>query len=232
MQMLHAIFVMSVVASSLMICEAQTPSPAPSQPAASALTSSSDILQPALDNVRQTIEGMRIDKWKRGTIRDEADANITTIHRDLQGTLPSLMKTADEAPATVSKVLPVSRNIDALYDVLVHVVEAARVVAPGDQVNQLQSAMDGLEKARVKLDEQLEQTAAAQEKQLGDLRSQVQTQAAQLHAAATPPPAPACPTPAPAKKKKPAAATAKKPAASTTTPNSTTSPAGSSTKPQ
>ena len=162
MKMFSTILVASVLASSLLICDAQTPSATPAQPAASAPATSSEILQPALDNVRRTLEGMRIDKWKRGSIRDEADANITTIQRDLQGTLPSLMKTADNAPATVSKVLPVSRNVDALYDVLVHVVEGARVVAPGDQVSQLQSAMDTLEKARVKLDEQLEQTAASQ----------------------------------------------------------------------
>jgi TolA-binding protein len=181
-----------------------------------------------LDNVRQTLEGVRIDKWKRGSIRDEADGNITTIQRDLQGTLPSLMKTADDAPTTISKVLPVSRNVDALYDVLVHIVEAARVIAPGDQVSQLQSALDKLEKARVKLDEQLEQTAASQEKQLSDLRNKIQAQAAQLHAAATPPPASACPAPAPVKKKKPAT-TAKKPAASTTNPSSSGS---TTTKPQ
>jgi hypothetical protein len=175
---------------------------------------------------------VRLEKWKRGTVREEAGTNIDAIQRDLRGTLPALLKEADAAPATLSKVLPVSRNVDALYDVLVHVVEAARVAAPADQVGQLQAAMDDLEKARVTLDTHIQDTAIAQEKQVVDLRSTVQTQEKSLRAAAaTPPSASACPAPAPAKKKKPAA---KKPATgtSTTPTNPATQSSGTTSKPQ
>jgi hypothetical protein len=188
--------------------------------ATSAFTPSapSDILQRSLDEVQQTVGGLKLDKWKRGTVRDEAGNNVDAIQRDLQGTLPSLLKDADTAPGSLSKVLPVSRNVDALYDVLVHIVEAARVSAPGDQVGALQATMADLEKARVKLGNQLVQIATVQEKQIVDLRTTVQTQAASLKAAATPPPAPKCPAPpAPAKKKRPVAKTTPttKPAAGT-----------------
>jgi hypothetical protein len=100
---------------------------------------------------------------------------------------------------------------------MVHLVEGSRVAAPGDQVGQLQTTLADLEKARVRLGNQLVQTATVQEKQIVDLRTTVQTQAASLRAAATPPPAPKCPTPtAPAKKKRPAAkSTTAKPAAGT-----------------
>jgi hypothetical protein len=167
--------------------------------------------------VQQTIGGLKLDKWKRGSVRDEAGTNVDAIQRDLQGTLPSLLKEADSAPGSLSKVLPVSRNVDALYDVMVHLVEGSRVAAPGDQVGQLQTTLADLEKARVRLGNQLVQTATVQEKQIVDLRTTVQTQAASLKAAATPPPAPKCPTPtAPAKKKRPAAkSTTAKPAAGT-----------------
>ena len=192
----------------------------------------SDILLRSLDELKQTVGTLKIDKWKRGTVRDEAANNIDAIQRDIQGTLPSLLKEADAAPGSLSKVLPVSRNIDALYDVLVHVVEASRVSAPGDQVGALQATMGDLEKARVRLGNQLQQTAALQEKQMFDLRTTVQTQAASLKAAQTPPPAPKCPAvPAAAKKRKPAATGAnapKKPQAGTTT----NPPANAPAKPQ
>ncbi|MGA8086332.1 MAG: hypothetical protein WCA10_03445 [Terracidiphilus sp.] len=177
----------------------------------------SDILRRSLDEVQQTVGALKLDKWKRGTVRDEAQTNVDAIQRDMQGTLPSLLKEADSAPSSLSKVLPLSRNVDALYDVLVHLVEGSRVSAPGDQVGALQATLADLEKARVRLGNQLVQTAVVQEKQIVDLRTTVQTQAASLKAAATPPPAPKCPAPpTPAKKRRPAAkGTATKPAAGT-----------------
>jgi hypothetical protein len=229
--MIQAVIVTATLASSMLACEAQPAEGAnPQPPPPAAPTAPSEILKPALENIQQTINGLRLDKWKRGSIRDEADANLDTIQRDLKQTLPPLLETADGAPGTISKVLPVTRNTDAVYDVPVHVVEAARVVAPGDQVGALTQSLTRFEKARVALDEQLQQTATAQEKQIADLRGTVQAQAEKLHAAATPPPAPACPAPAPAKKKKkPAAATAPKPA---TNPTTTTTPSTPATKPQ
>ena len=212
---------------SLLLCSAQTTgssaTPAATNSGSSYYTPSapSDILQRALDEVKITVDGVRLDKWKRGSVRDEAGTNIEAIQRDLQGTLPSLLKDADSAPGTLSKVLPLSRNVDALYDVMVHVVEGARVVGTSDQVGQLQTALSDLEKARVTLDNQMQQVSEMQEKQVMDLRSTVQRQEASLRAAATPPPAPKCPAPTPTKKRRPKASTpTSKPAAgtSTTTP--------------
>jgi hypothetical protein len=203
-----------------LVCAGQTAGS--NAPAATAATTPftpsapSDILQRSLGEVQQVVSSLKLEKWKRGSVRDEAGTNVAAIQRDLDGTLPKLMKDGDSAPGTLSKVLPVARNVDALYDVLVHLVEQARVSAPGDQVGQLQTAMADLEKARVILGNQLQQTASLQEKQLGDLRTMVQTQAASLRAASTPPPAPKCPAPTPAKKKKvPAKTTTAKPAAGT-----------------
>ncbi|WP_348262428.1 hypothetical protein P8935_21850 [Telmatobacter sp. DSM 110680] len=216
-----------------LFCAGQTAAnSAPAVPAANAPvapftpSAPSDILQRSLGEVQQVVGGLKLDKWKRGSVRDEAQNNAAAIQRDLEGTLPKLIKDGDTAPGTLSKVLPVSRNVDALYDVLVHLVEGARVSAPGDQVGQLQTAMADLEKARVTLDNQLQQSATVQEKQIVDLRSTVQTQAASLKAASTPPPAPKCPAPAtPAKKKKTPAKT------TTTTGTTAKPPAGTSASP-
>jgi BRCT domain type II-containing protein len=185
----------------------------------------SDILQRALDEVRITVAQVRLDKWKRGSIRDEAGTNVDAIQRDMQGALPALLKDADAAPGTLSKVLPLSRNVDALYDVLVHLVEQARVSGPGDQAGQLQVAIADLEKARVILDNQIQQTADAQERQVVELRTTVQKQEESLRVASTPPPAPKCPAPAaPAKKKHHTTKSTTKPASGSSTSTTTSKP--------
>ena len=154
-------------------------------------------------------------------MRDEAGTIIDAIQRDLQGTLPALLKEADAAPGTLTKVLPLSRNVDALYDVMVHVVEASRMVGTGESVGQLQQALTDLEKARVVLDNQIQQTADMQEKQVVDLRSTALKLDASLRAAATPPPAPKCPAPTTTTRKKRAV----KPSGSTGTSNTNSKPA-------
>ncbi len=133
-------------------------------------------------------------------MRDEAGANVTDIEKDLQATLPPLVTEADRAPGAISKVLPVFRNVDALYDVLLRVVEASRVSAPAEQVTPLQESLISLGGARRKLAERLQEGAIAQEKQINDLRSTVQAQAAAAQAV-PPPPTPTCAPPATAARK-------------------------------
>jgi ABC-type Na+ efflux pump permease subunit len=168
-------------------------------------------LQPSLDAVLQTVTAVNLEKWKRGTVRDETGGHITAIEHDLQGNLPPLLQAADANAGTLSKVLPVARNIEALYDVLVSVVEAARVSGPADQVTQLEQALSGLGSALRSLDDRVQEIAAAQELETIGLRKSVQTlTAAKIAAAAAPPPqAKPCPAPAPARKprKKPPAGT-------------------------
>jgi len=218
MNISKAVILTSIFIAPALFCTGQTSANngSAASPAVAPFTPSppSDILQRSLGEVQQVVFSLKLDKWKRGSVRDEAGTNVAAIQRDLEGTLPKLIKDGDAAPGTLSKVLPVARNVDALYDVLVHLVEQARVSAPGDQVGQLQTAMADLEKARVTLDNQLQQVASVQEKQIVDLRTTVQTQAASLKAASTPPPAPKCPAPTPAKKKK-------VPAKTTTAPGTT-----------
>jgi hypothetical protein len=190
------------------------------------MSAPSGILQPSLDAVQQTLASVKVEKWKKGSVRDEAGTDIHSILRDMQVNLPPLLKEADAAPGSLSKVLPVSRNVDALYDVLLRVVEAARMAAPDEQANQLRQALSGLGNARLDLDKRIQEEAAAQETQLSDLQASVQKQAA--FKCPAPPAAPACPAPAPAKKpkKKPS------PSATTTTPptNNLSNPATGSPK--
>jgi len=177
-------------------------------------------LQPALGAVHQAVDAVRIDKWKKGNIRDEAAQNISQIQKDIDATLPPMLQNADTAPTTLSTLLPVSRNISALYDVLLRVVEASRVVAPDEQVDQLQKSLVTLGNARLAFGERMQTAAVAMEKQVTDLRATVQTQADKIAATPTPAAFPCTPTPKSSPKK-----STRKPLAAKTTGTKTTTPA-------
>ena len=172
MSISNAFLIVVTFGSICVVTPAQTPTGGmPVQGASSAQPAPSGLLQPALDQVRQTVSALKVDKWKRGTVRDEARDHIGAILRDLQTTLPPLLDTADASPGTSSKMLPVSRNIAALYDVLLRVVEAARISASGEELAQLEQALKSLGNARAALDDRLRASVLALEKQEVDLRS-------------------------------------------------------------
>jgi hypothetical protein len=137
-------------------------------------------LQPALSAVLRTVNSLRIDKWKRGNIREEAAQNVNQIQRDIERVLPPMLRDADAAPASLSKLLPISKNIGALYDVLLRVVEASRVVAPDDQVVQLQHVLMTLGDTRLAYDQRLQTAAEVMEKQVTELRATVDSQSAKI----------------------------------------------------
>ncbi|WP_263354371.1 hypothetical protein [Acidicapsa acidisoli] len=207
----------------------QTPSATPGATPQSEAVSA--LVKPSLDSTRETVGSLQMEKWKRGPLRDEAGANIDSIRQDIESTLPDLLKAADANPGATSKLLPVSRNINALYDVVLRVVNAARVTAPGDQFTALQETLAGLEKSRHALEDRIQDGAVAQEKQIGDLQVALKVQAKPpVCPVVEPAPAPAAPAKKPTpRKRKPAA----KPP--TTTPPSNGQPAnsqpGGSTKP-
>jgi hypothetical protein len=180
--------------------QASAPTASPDSPAT--LSTPSALLLPPADTVLQIVSGINLQKWKRGTVRDEAGEHINSILHDLQATLPELIKQADAAP-TMSQLLPVSRNVAALYDVLLSVVEASRVSAPPDQVGQLEQALSTLSGAQRALDGRLQDSAILLEKQVVDLRAAVQSQTAERAAAAKAvAAAPACPATPPVRKAK------------------------------
>jgi len=214
-----------VIALPFRMCTAQapaytaTPAAATAQPAAPIAVSAQ--LQPTLSSVRQTVGAVHVDRWKRGNIRDEATQNISQIVRDIDVTLPPMLRDADTASASLSKLLPISRNLSALYDVLLRVVEASRVIAPDEQVAQLQQALVTLGDGRLAFSDRMQTAAVAMEKQLSDLHATVQSQASKMVAAPAPvavpctPPAPHTTTKKTSAKKPAAGTTGAKPAAGT-----------------
>lgn len=204
---------------------APVPGASEAQPAAATPTVPSALLQSALDSVFQTVTALKIERWKRGTVRDEASENISAIVKDIHTNLPPLLSAADAAPGSISSVVPVARNIDALYDVLLRVSEASRVSAPADQVTQLDQSLSNLQKARLALYDRIQDSAVTMEKQVTDLGSELQAQLAIKCPAFPEQKAPACVAPAPVKKVR------KKPNPPATQPTTPT-PASPAAKPQ
>jgi hypothetical protein len=186
--------------------QAAGPQAAPANtPAAAPAVTASSLLQPALTQTQSALSTMKTDKWKKGSVRDEATQNISALLRDLQGNLPPLMTAADAEPTALSRALPLMKHLDAFYDVLLRVEEASRVSAPGDQISVLQQTLLDVNKARNAYDDQMQAYAASNEKQAFDLQTQLRAQQeaaerqAQATAAATPQP---CKPATPARKKK------------------------------
>ncbi len=150
---------------------AQEPSASTPTPVASAPTASS-ILRPALGQLGAGLSSVHLGKWKvPGQVREETNANISSISRDLDGTLPTLLAKADGSPAAVSATLPVYRNVDALYDVLLRVTAAADRGAPKQQAAALHNALAAMETARRSLGDSVLQSAIRQDSTVSSLES-------------------------------------------------------------
>lgn len=156
-------------------------------------------LQPSIQLVKEALNTVNIDKWKAsGAIKSEADGNLHSVQRDIEETLPSLVRAADTAPDSAAKTLPVFRNVDALYDVMLRLDAAGRLSAPKDELGALDDALASIAKARSALGDQLQANTEAQEQRM------IRLQQAAAHPVVAPAPAPVqcTPPPAPTTKKK------------------------------
>ena len=184
--------------------QAGSPAAPPSTPAVAASVTPSTLLQPALVLVDSTLSSLKVEKWKKGTIRDEAADNVKDVLSDIKTNLPPLIAAADADPSALSKSIPLMKHLDALYDVVLRIEEASRVSAPGDQADQLEAALKKFGSARLSLYDSLQQSAAGQEKQVNDLQATIKAQEAAAREV-KPAPVPAsvpCTPPKPAAKKK------------------------------
>ena len=170
----------------------------------------SSLIAPAVDHLSQVVSQVQLERWKSSS-RDETDANLRSVERNVKSTLPDLVTAADAQPASVAASLPLLRNLDALCAVMIRVSVTARVNAPTPQAESLAGALTALQSARNTLSDQVQTLATAQEKQLTSLNSTIATLTAKANTP-LPPPEPA----SPATKSKPKKRRAIKPAAKPT----------------
>lgn len=150
----------------------QTAATAPSNGAAVATPSS--ILRPALSNVQAVTAGLNIRKWKAsGGVRNSTQEDVNSIQRDLGGTLPGLLATADATPGSVPPTFAVYRNLDALYDVLLRVSQTADLAAPSGEARELAAALQQLEVARSALGQSILSTSQHHEAEIVALQSEI-----------------------------------------------------------
>ena len=155
---------------------AQGAAPAADPPALTTAT-----LRPALTQVSQSLSSVNIKKWKApGDVKSAADQDVSSIQRDLSGTLAGLLQQADAAPASVPAAFAVYRNVDALYDTLLRVVLTANLAAPDTEANSLQAALSTLESARSSIGDSILHASQSQQSELIRIRTAlVQAAAAQ-----------------------------------------------------
>jgi len=211
----------AVVYGAMATASGQVPATAPTSDAASASPASvstpSGVVQPAIGALKQMLGVVRVDKWKMPKgVRDVTAGNVNSIGKDVDSTLPMLLATADASPNSVAGLLPVSRNMAALYDVLLRVTVVAETSAPRDQADALEQAMASLEGTRHTFDDQVQGAAVAREQRVIDLQKALNARPPLVVAPAPPPPATAVTHPK--KKKRPVAKTPPVPAKAAGTP--------------
>jgi hypothetical protein len=170
------ILVLSLAAAApLTFGQAAQESSASTPPPAASLPTASSILRPALGQLGVGLSAIRLDKWKvPGAVREDTNANMSSISRDLDGTLPTLLAKADAEPASIAATLPVYRNVDALYDVVLRVTAAADRGAPRQQAAALHNALAAMESARHALGDSVLQAAVQQDSRISSLEAALQ----------------------------------------------------------
>ncbi len=168
---------------------AQQPAGAAAPPVAYASVSELNNIVAQMKQTAAAIEAdldkTRIEKWKTdGTTKRQTQANVDSIHRNLQSALPEILTQVNNSPDNLAANFKLYRNLDALYDVFGSVVESAGAFGSKDEFQSLNNDMNGLESARRSMGERMQRLAGAKEDELTHLRAQVKT----LSAAPPPPP--------------------------------------------
>lgn len=184
-------------------------------PASAALLSDLDQLQAAASQANTDIARMHIDKWKTdGGTKQQAQANASSLQRNLTTALPGLISDLRSAPQDLAAGFKLYRNLNALYDVLVSFTESAGAFGPKNDYDALAQQLDTIDSTRRVLGDRLESLAAQNQAELNQLRVQVHA----LQQVAVPPPPPkkvivdnSEPVKKPAHKKKPATSSSAQP---------------------
>lgn len=132
------------------------------------------------------IARLRIDRWKTdGSSKQQAQNNADALQRNLQQALPGLVLAAQSAPADVGPKFKLYRNVDALYDVLTNLAQAASAFSK-DEADSQSLARDAqqLDTVRHQLADRLEAMTTERDAEMANFRAAQQRAAS---AAAQPP---------------------------------------------
>jgi hypothetical protein len=230
-----ALFVTGVAALAMLVAlpmtAQQSQLPQSSQPmgAVPAAPPMPSDLGSALSNVDQaaqatagSLKSLRIEKWKTdSSTKQHAQQNAESLSRNLPEALPGMIQQVRANPSSLAAQFKLYRNLNALFDVLSTMTEAAGTFGPKNEYETLAGELNNFEQARIALANRLQNSTAQQDAEIARLRTAVQqAQAAAQAAQAQIPPkkivvddnAPAKKKTTPTKKKSSAGTTAAKPA--------------------
>ena len=219
----HCFFLVLLLPLLLAAAPAQPASPSQPAPSAPVSYTSANQLNQLLAQLEQLsqatqvdLAGTRIEKWKTDSnTKRQTQANVESLERNLKTALPEIVTQLRNSPENLAASFKLYRNLDALYDVLSSVVEAAGAFGSKDEFQSLDNDFNTIETARRSLADRMQGLAESKEGELTQLRAQVRS--AQAAAASAPPKKVIVDDTEPVKKP-PAKPAKKKPAAKTTPP--------------
>ena len=141
-------------------------------------------LETASNKTQADLQKLRIERWKTdGSNKKQWLARVESIQRNLQGALPEMINQLRSAPEDLPATFKVYRNLDALYDVLGNVVEAAEALGSKDDFQALTNDLSAFEAVRRSFAERIENLATSKEAEINRLRTDLKTAQAQISAA-------------------------------------------------
>jgi CHASE3 domain sensor protein len=160
----------------------QTPAGAAPQGSAVSYTSVTQLngllgqLEAASKTAQADLARLRIEKWKTdSSTKKQVLSNLDSIQRNLQGALPEMIAQLRAAPEDMPATFKLYRNLDALYDVMGNVMEAAGAFGSKDEFQSVVNDLNTFESTRKQFAERIETLSAAKESEIVRLRTDLKT---------------------------------------------------------
>jgi hypothetical protein len=133
-------------------------------------------LETASKATQADLAKLRIERWKTdGSSKKQALGNVDSIQRNLQNALPEIIGQLRNSPEDMPATFKLYRNLDALYDVLGSVVEAAGAFGSKDDFQVLSNDLNSFEGTRKQIAERMENLAESKEHEIVRLRTDLKT---------------------------------------------------------
>jgi hypothetical protein len=143
-------------------------------------------LQRFVENARVDLARLRVDKWKTDTaVKQQVEANIESLQRNLSGALPTLVTAAQQNPSSLNASFKLYRNVNVLYDVMSGVTENAGAFGAKEEYSALAQDLNNLDSTRRSLAEAMDAMTAQRDADF--TRIQQAAQRAQQATVAAPP---------------------------------------------
>lgn len=131
--------------------------------------------------LQQDLNNLRVDRWKTDSgTKHQSQSDVESIEKNLQFALPQIISDLKNSPESTPLTFKLYRNLDALYDVLSSVVESTGAFGNKDEFRTLDQDLGSLEASRRAFADRMDRIATAQQNEIGQLRTALQTARAEI----------------------------------------------------